>query len=177
MKNKQNYILGIVSGLAVAGLLYYFIPFEKSSAPSQPITPSVESDQLHDMLKNNARPMTMQEKWQDGFLTPEEAFTDLAADFVHRDKNGDGAIDREEFLYPLFNRPREDGTIVQVNPTRTQMLGFQESFARMDKNGDGKIISTEFMARALHNFDARDFNKDGKISKSEFTFKALTEKQ
>lgn len=60
------------------------------------------------------------------------------------DKDGDGAMSREEFL-----------------------AGSADHFRQMDANGDGRLTLEEFQKRPMEMFTAMDTNRDGKVTREE----------
>ncbi len=91
--------------------------------------------------------------------------------FAKMDTNGDGKIDKSEFLAALQ----------QNSASGNAKLTPDQLFAKLDTNGDGTIDKTEFMAAhhkhggkmrsqasASDLFSQIDSNGDGSISKSEF---------
>lgn len=91
--------------------------------------------------------------------------------FAKMDTNGDGKVDKAEFL-AAFQQNSASGK-AKLTP--------DQLFAKLDTNGDGSIDKTEFLAthhkhgarmKALQNpadiFSQIDTNGDGTISKSEY---------
>jgi Ca2+-binding EF-hand superfamily protein len=87
------------------------------------------------------------------------------------DTNGDGTIDRLEFL----ERMREAFFFVDAN--RDGVLTLDEyqrlegadprGFARADRNHDGKLSLEEFLKAVNEDFDAADTNNDGVLEEEE----------
>jgi EF-hand domain pair/EF hand len=82
------------------------------------------------------------------------------------DENGDGLVDREEFLRQktvIFSRAISDRRPDQgVTPEEINITS--EAFAAADLNGDGKLSGGEFVQAPFTRFEAIDANSDQKIT-------------
>ena len=92
------------------------------------------------------------------------------------DRNGDGAIDREEaqaFRAALFLRLDRDAdgavTEAEMIEAAQERMARRASkmFARMDGNGDGRLDRDELAARGEARFDRTDANGDGRVTMEE----------
>jgi Ca2+-binding EF-hand superfamily protein len=92
--------------------------------------------------------------------------------FAESDENGDGRIDRAEFVARLveifFHGDRDkDGllTFAELEP----VVAFPEDFRNADASGDGKISMPEFLKARAGTFDAADADGDGLLALEEVT--------
>ena len=92
--------------------------------------------------------------------------------FAESDENGDGRIDRPEFVARLveifFHGDRDkDGllTFAELEP----VVAFPEDFRGADASGDGKISMPEFLKARAGTFDEADLDGDGLLSLEEVT--------
>jgi Ca2+-binding EF-hand superfamily protein len=136
---------------------------------------------------------------KDGKLTQEEMQAHRAAmrtrqtarfeeRFKAADKNGDGAISKDEAvnmpgLAKHFDQldVNHDGKLTreELQAARGKMHGrhgehmarFEQRFKAADKDGDGALTKAEAeagkMERLVKNFDQLDTNKDGKVTRAE----------
>jgi len=94
---------------------------------------------------------------------------DPAAAFKETDKNGDGAIDLEEFHQRIvevfyFTDSDKDGFLSVEEFSR---LPYPEGFKDADRNGDGRISLHEFVRIRFVQFEEADTNDDGEVSLDE----------
>ena len=97
---------------------------------------------------------------------------DVKAAFAQTDKNGDGAIEIDEFherLVDVFflGDVDKDGFLSEEEFAKVVVI--KEDFAIVDKNGDGKVSKNEFVSARLPIFIAMDADKDGELSIVEVT--------
>ena len=90
--------------------------------------------------------------------------------FTESDENGDGRIDRAEFVARLveifFHGDRDkDGLLTFAE--MEQVVAFPEDFRNADASGDGKISMPEFLKARAGTFDAADADGDGLLSLEE----------
>ena len=87
------------------------------------------------------------------------------------DKNGDGKIDRVEFLERMreaffFVDANKDGVLTLDEYQRIEGAD-PKGFARADRNHDGKLALEEFLKAVNEDFDAADTNHDGVLDEEE----------
>ena len=97
-----------------------------------------------------------------GAQTPPQ---NLQERFRTADKNGDGKIDREEFLQRTievfyFTDAARRGYLIREQITQTT----DERFRTADANRDGRISLEEFLAARHRDFEAADTNGDGVVT-------------
>ena len=97
---------------------------------------------------------------------------DVKKAFAETDKNGDGAIEIDEFherLVDVFflGDVDKDGFLSEEEFVKVVVI--KEDFAIVDKNGDGKVSKNEFVSARLPIFIAMDADKDGELSIVEVT--------
>lgn len=97
--------------------------------------------------------------------------------FASADANGDGAVDKAEFLarraqtFPQIDA-NADGALTK-DEFLAQAGSFQARFtasslfSTFDANGDGKVSKQEFETAPSPLFDRADGNKDGVVTKAE----------
>jgi Ca2+-binding EF-hand superfamily protein len=87
------------------------------------------------------------------------------------DTDGDGTIDRLEFLERMreaffFLDANKDGFLTLEEYQRLEGAD-PRGFARADRNHDGKLSLTEFLEAVNADFDAADTNHDGVLDDEE----------
>jgi len=87
------------------------------------------------------------------------------------DKNGDGKIDRVEFLERMreaffFVDANKDGVLTLDEYQRIEGAD-PRGFTRADRNHDGKLALEEFLKAVNEDFDAADTNHDGVLDEEE----------
>ena len=97
---------------------------------------------------------------------------DVKAAFAETDRNGDGAIEIDEYydrLVDIFflGDVDKDGFLTEAE--FVQVVVIKEDFAQVDKSGEGKLSRREFVSARLPNFIAIDTDKDGSLSLVEVT--------
>jgi len=95
---------------------------------------------------------------------------DVRAAFAQADTNGDGVIDRAEFI----DRTVEVFYAADVNKDGylspeelEQGVVYSQDFKQVDRNGDGRISLSEFLWSRDALFDEADTNKDGVLELDE----------
>lgn len=96
-------------------------------------------------------------------LTPEQL-----ARFKAADKNGDGALDREEFHQLMVETFyfRDKGTKGYLAIQYLEGVT-AERFKAADANGDGRLSLREFLNFRFRDFEAADTNSDGALTVEE----------
>ncbi|HTF33097.1 MAG TPA: EF-hand domain-containing protein [Myxococcota bacterium] len=102
--------------------------------------------------------------------TEEKPKYDVRAAFAEADENGDGVIDRSEFIdrtVEVFYAAdvNKDGYLSPEELERGVLN--PEDFAHADRNGDGRISLSEFLWARDALFDEADTNKDGVLQLDE----------
>lgn len=97
---------------------------------------------------------------------------DAKAAFTETDKNGDGAIEIDEFherLVDIFFLGDADRDGFFTEAEFVQVVVIKEDFAQVDANKDGKVSKREFVAARLPMFLTIDTDDDGALSLTEVT--------
>jgi Ca2+-binding EF-hand superfamily protein len=107
------------------------------------------------------------------------AFTAVAAEapgydvkkaFAETDKNGDGAIELDEYharLVDIFFLGDVDKDGFLSEQEFLAVVVVKEDFALIDKNGDGKLAKREFVSARVTEFVKLDTDDDGALSLAE----------
>lgn len=134
--------------------------FAGRAALAQPVPASI-SDKNSDAQKNFERRFTQLDRNGDGAIDREEAAAHavLSKHFDDIDVNKDGRLSREELQ-------------TQRQEHRNRFLSrFDEQFTAADKDGDGALTRAEAeagrMGRIVEHFDRIDANRDGKVTREE----------
>lgn len=90
----------------------------------------------------------------DGIITRAEFAAARAARFGKMDRNGDGAISRDDF-----------GRLIQFRPSAGQRL--DAMLAEADANHDGRLTREEQAKAPMPLFDRLDANKDDRVDAAE----------
>lgn len=90
----------------------------------------------------------------DGVVTKAEFKAARSARFARMDRNGDGAISRDDF-----------GRLIQFRPQIGQRI--DAMLAEADANHDGRVTQAELDAAPTKVFDLADTNGDGVVDKAE----------
>jgi Ca2+-binding EF-hand superfamily protein len=95
---------------------------------------------------------------------------DPKAAFTEADENGDGRIDRPEFVARLVEvffhgDTDKDGFLSFAEMER--VVAFPEDFRGADRSGDGRISMAEFLKVRAGTFDETDADSDGVLSPEE----------
>lgn len=91
---------------------------------------------------------------QDGLVTKDEFNVWRDAQFVRRDRNGDGFLDEADFPRKRHVQMDADGDMAKRRP-------------KMDADGDGKVSKAEFAAAPTTGFDAADKDSNGVLDAQE----------
>lgn len=91
---------------------------------------------------------------QDGMITRAEFAATRAANFGRLDRNGDGAVSKDDL-----------GRLARMRAQAAQR--FDQLIKAADTNGDGKVTRQEFAAAPMPMFDRADANGDGQVDRSE----------
>ena len=95
---------------------------------------------------------------------------DVRAAFAEADQNGDGVVDREEFIdrtVEVFYAAdlNKDG---YLSPEEfAEGVVYSQEFKQVDRNGDGRISLSEFLWSRSKLFDEADTNHDGVLQLDE----------
>jgi len=100
----------------------------------------------------------------------EKAKYDVRAAFSEADANGDGVIDRAEFIdrtVEVFYAAdtNKDGSLSPEELERGVL--YSQDFTQVDRNGDGRVSLSEFLWARDKLFDETDTNKDGLLELDE----------
>jgi Ca2+-binding EF-hand superfamily protein len=95
---------------------------------------------------------------------------DVKKAFAETDKNGNGAIEIDEFhdrLVDVFflGDENKDGFLTEAEFVKVAV--FKEDFAAIDKDHDGKLSKREFVKQRLTEFVKLDTDDDGELSLAE----------
>jgi Ca2+-binding EF-hand superfamily protein len=102
--------------------------------------------------------------------TEEKPQYDVRAAFAEADENGDGVIDRAEFIdrtVEVFYAAdaNKDG---YLSPEELEHgVLYSQDFKQVDRNGDGRISLSEFLRARDGLFDEADTNGDGVLQLDE----------
>ena len=95
---------------------------------------------------------------------------DVRAAFAEADQNGDGVVDREEFIdrtVEVFYAAdlNKDG---YLSPEEfAEGVVYSQEFKQVDRNGDGRVSLSEFLWSRSKLFDEADTNHDGVLQLDE----------
>ena len=97
---------------------------------------------------------------------------DVRAAFLEADRNGDNAIELDEFYERLVDvyvlgDTNKDGFLQKDEFVRVVVIN--ENFEKMDHDGDGKLSRREFVGGRLPMFLEIDADGDGELSITEVT--------
>lgn len=111
----------------------------------------------HGMMdrESGMRGMAMLDRDGNGMISAEEAAGEHEAMFEAMDDNGDGVLDKDEFMAVA---PRGGG----------RGMHREDRFDELDANKDGNISKGEYMAGAEKSFKAADTDGDGTVTVWEY---------
>jgi Ca2+-binding EF-hand superfamily protein len=96
---------------------------------------------------------------------------DAQEDFRTTDRNGDGAVDAQEYrlrmveVFYLADKNKDSSlTLEELQSSETVDVA---AYGAADANGNGVLLMQEFVEYRMTNFSQADANKDGKLTADE----------